>query len=468
MDHANLTDLAAHGVLASGAEGEQYINGNVTFENVTLQRNLSVHGLINGHNLSEVATNTLMKSGDQVVTGSHRIIHLEVSGEVCVNETVNGLDFSKEIVDLVDAGTISGNKTFAESVGMKNVETSTVNGINLTKFADRVAYIDENTRISGFTTLDDDFIAEKNLKVQLINTLNLTNLVETAIMKTGTQRIWVDVHLEDAVFQDVLNTNLFNSINFTTFADNIVYKCIGPNKEIKGKFSFDNITIQGLLKVMNLQVKGEINKINLTLLNQQTVKETGNFTLTGLKRVEGILYVRDLTAILINGFKFPEDFVSLSGDEVIIGKKEFVEDVFINGDITHRETINGVDLSNIAQRIVQIVGNETVSSNVLFLNDVTVKGNMRTKLINGVNISAGELLLSYGNQTVTAPKVYSDVHVHGQVVSGNHINGFNLQKIQKESFISGIRNVLEGQIKIMGNVYVNGEFSFIAYDNDVF
>ena len=62
---------------------------------------------------------------------------------------------------------------------------------------------------------------------------------------------------------------------------------------------------------------------------------------------------------------------SLPGSEVITGRKKFVEDVYVDGDIDVEAnlTINGVDISKVASTIVQLGSNltTTVETPVRFL-----------------------------------------------------------------------------------------------------
>lgn len=416
-----------------------------------------------GLNLTEFVDDTLKKTGDQVVSGHYYVTNLTATnGNTNVISTVNGYDFSEEVVPLSANTTITGNKVFTEDVVMANVQSGLVNGLNLTRLNERVAYIDQNSTVTGFLTFAHALNVHNDILVeQLINNINLTEVIATTLYKDGDQSFERPLHFTRASFANLHNAQLLNNVNFSEFAKNVVYKCYGPNKPIRSYWSIGKAEFGGLTLVNNLLVDGLVNDVNISRLDNETVRAVGTYTIKGRKHVHGLLTVQNLTVSRIDGFSFPSDFVrTTGGDDVIDGRKVFTSDVVINGDVElQNKTLNGVNLAELSENIVRLNESTTVLSGVKFIVNVNVYGNIQTGLINGVNISGDEFLLRDGNQTVTASKIFSDIGVlyNGEVVSENNVNGFNLRKMRNESFVSGMENTLNGVVTVVGNVTIRGQ-----------
>lgn len=416
-----------------------------------------------GLNLTEFVDDTLKKTGDQVVSGHYYVTNLTATnGNTNVISTVNGYDFSEEVVPLSANTTITGNKVFTEDVVMANVQSGLVNGLNLTRLNERVAYIDQNSTVTGFLTFAHALNVHNDILVeQLINNINLTEVIATTLYKDGDQSFERPLHFTRASFANLHNAQLLNNVNFSEFAKNVVYKCYGPNKPIRSYWSIGKAEFGGLTLVNNLLVDGLVNDVNISRLDNETVRAVGTYTIKGRKHVHGLLTVQNLTVSRIDGFSFPSDFVrTTGGDDVIDGRKVFTSDVVINGDVElQNKTLNGVNLAELSENIVRLNESTTVHSGVKFIVNVNVYGNIQTGLINGVNISGDEFLLRDGNQTVTASKIFSDIGVlyNGEVVSENNVNGFNLRKMRNESFVSGMENTLNGVVTVVGNVTIRGQ-----------
>lgn len=416
-----------------------------------------------GLNLTEFVDDTLKKTGDQVVSGHYYVTNLTATnGNTNVISTVNGYDFSEEVVPLSANTTITGNKVFTEDVVMANVQSGLVNGLNLTRLNERVAYIDQNSTVTGFLTFAHALNVHNDILVeQLINNINLTEVIATTLYKDGDQSFERPLHFTRASFANLHNAQLLNNVNFSEFAKNVVYKCYGPNKPIRSYWSIGKAEFGGLTLVNNLFVDGLVNDVNISRLDNETVRAVGTYTIKGRKHVHGLLTVQNLTVSRIDGFSFPSDFVrTTGGDDVIDGRKVFTSDVVINGDVElQNKTLNGVNLAELSENIVRLNESTTVHSGVKFIVNVNVYGNIQTGLINGENISGDEFLLRDGNQTVTASKIFSDIGVlyKGEVVSENNVNGFNLRKMRNESFVSGMENTLNGVVTVVGNVTIRGQ-----------
>ena len=113
-------------------------------------------------------------------------------------------------------------------------------------------------------------------------------------------------------------------------------------------------------------------------LKDETVTISGDHTIFGTKLVTGSVEAQSVTVSTINGFNFPDDFVTITGNETIT-TKVFIDDLLINGDIIMEDlkTINDVDISEIQKNTVTLTGNHTILTPVEF-NKITITNNLNT------------------------------------------------------------------------------------------
>ena len=349
--------------------------------------------------------------------------------------------------------------TFSNQVEVDNIDAGLVNGIKLKELAERIVYVNKDAEISGYITFASGVFVEKGLTVsKYINGVNISHLIATTMQKTGNQIVEVPTYFTDVVFsEDVVNTHMFNGLNLSYFSNHVVYKCHGDNKNITGTITLNGVKIEDLLSVGKLLVQGKINNIDIKELSKEAVTIAGNHTLIGLKKIIGYAAVQHATADTVNNYKFPEDFVTIKGNDNITARKLFSNDMSINGDLVMKDlkTINDVDISEIKKNMVSLTANDTVSTKVEF-KAITVTKNLISSTINSVTVSEDNLLLRNKSQIVTGTKTFADVDTKQDVVSDNSINGFDLKQMQDETVLSGRVNVITGAKTINGNVSIQG------------
>lgn len=468
VDGVNLTNLSKQAVKINEPTLNFY--GSITCHNITINGNVTVAGLINNVNLTELVSDSLLKNGDQAITGIHHVANLTSRDSMEVEQLVNGFNFTEELIDLANPGAITGHKHFPNGFTANDLQVNGfINGINITRFKDRVVFTNQDAYISGRTAFGADLVVEDNLNERgLINGVNWTLLTSTTLSKTLAQNITVPTELEVVVFEaDTQLDGLLNTQDLKDFSENVVYKCVGLNLPITGSHVYQNIRIEGTSELANITLyQGTLDGVDVTKMVDEAVKKTGAYTVYGRKNIK-IINADSILASTVNGFKLPEDFVRLNQQQqVITANKIFQSNVYINTNVSMETgaTVNGVDISELGNNIIKNSESHTITSAVKFNRGFTLQQNLQSSSVNRVNVSRQKLLLKSGNQTVTGNKHVGQISTDLDVITRNHINGFDLKAIEKDTILSNRRNLISGKKTIDGNVIVKGtQFCSLLY-----
>ena len=69
-----------------------------------------------------------------------------------------------------------------------------------------------------------------------------------------------------------------------------------------------------------------------------------------------------ITTSTIDGIDLSKEAVTKSGDQTILGKKRFTDDVIVNGDIIVNGTVDGEDISELNKNAVKIHGENIITA----------------------------------------------------------------------------------------------------------
>ena len=422
--------------------------------------NLILEGLYNGYNLTEIFKDALMSSGDQIITGNYTVKQLTAGN---MSGDVKDLDFNNEVIFLDQQANITGTKVFLSTVSFGSLNVpGTINGIQLKEFAEDILYLNQDANITGKIRFIENINIFGDMNVQgLLNSLNISELYRTTLQKNSNQTVFVETHFNNAIFlADVNATILLENLDIFSLNENAIYKCLGPNRNISSSVNFTTIKSQGDILVNNLNIKGNINGININSLKNDAVTLSGNHTIVGSVQITGDANATDVTAQIINRLHFPEDFVLLQDNQTISGYKIFADDVFVHGDFNMEnfKKVNSVDLSDFAQNIVTLDGNETIISEVEFEENIIIMSNLNTSLVNSVEIDSISLMVQNLNQLVNGKKVFTNIQTEKDIVSENLINGYNLSQVSEETVLTGRKNQISGRKTIHGNITIQGKF----------
>ena len=127
-------------------------------------------------------------------------------------------------------------------------------------------------------------------------------------------------------FHDFININNItsvigaNGVNLKEFSENLVQ--LNKEQTVEGETIFHNgFTVSNDIQVNGeLIVTGYINGVNISNLNETTLKSNGNQVINS-KTFTGLLSVDNLTVYEnINGLKLPDDLLTKTTEQIVFGK----------------------------------------------------------------------------------------------------------------------------------------------------
>eukprot|EP00057_Strongylocentrotus_purpuratus_P013740 XP_011668214.1 PREDICTED: uncharacterized protein LOC583108 [Strongylocentrotus purpuratus] len=280
-----------------------------------------------------------------VVSGDINTPDLDVTG------TVNTVDVDALYSDAVIAATggacaISGSKTFPNfEVEGQTIVSGTVDGVNLTRLAATAVYLAGAQTIAG----DKSFSA-------------------------GTQ-----------IRGNVAVTNHVNSVDFAQKVSQVIYK--DTEGQIRGQKTFS----AGMAVTGDMDVDGLINGVNVTLLDQTYLSTQYEQTLDGKKTFTRSLALANLE--LASGKTLdtvdPSDFLLLDSNENLNNDVSFTKSVSIQGNIEVDGLINTVDIEELDEKTVRLSGGSQSVQGVKSFPSITVNNNIIIDpgLVDGVDVS---------------------------------------------------------------------------------
>lgn len=220
---------------------------------------------------------------------------------------------------------------------------------------------------------------QSNLQTSDLNGLNLSNLWADAVL--------IDVPQEIYGHKTFIDGAVFDNLNFHDTLDEVTDWDIKKNWMLRDKFQTveGSIIFEKELSAKDLKV-GLINGIDIQRLKSEIVK------LNEVSEVEGPLIFQNVLSNgnikvtgKIQGIDISEEAV-LRNSTVITGEKTFLHDLIVEGDITADGKVDGIHVEEICSKIfipdkVQNVSRLTIKGDVIFQEGVTVLGNLA-----GVNL----------------------------------------------------------------------------------
>ena len=383
INNINLTAIDDNSMKKTG---DQRVTGEKVFEKtVFIQRNL-VNGTINGVNLEEFERQVVTKQGNEVIIGDLEFLSNVACETLSVEGKFDGLKLNEIMLTFGDQ-IIHGNIVFQGDVTVrKNVTVGgLINVVNLTKLDSEMMRITGNQNVWGELVFKNGFHANGSIHVSgLVNGVDISELSARAVRLDGSGIINgkktfmqnVDVH-RNVNFKDWVN-----SLNITNLFTDVMSK--SKDQVITGRKVFaseEGIRVTGGLVAGDIGVGGLIDGVNITALDIQAVKLSGDQDLYGEYIFLNRTNFNDGIQVngLLNGINISSDVMLTRGDQKITGTKSFNE-LVVNGSIEITGKIDGVDVSEFANSRVTLSTNQTISGQLTFASNVTVKGTFNTYL----------------------------------------------------------------------------------------
>ena len=413
--------------IASAAKKDQLnvINGSLTYHNKIEIENLTT-STIDNINISDILTTNT----NQTITSTLHFDSVKTK-DIELSELINNINLTNLYLDTLKK---NGNQTvFAKYIFLNNIHINgnvTVNGsindVNLQEFNQDVVHLSGDEVISGTKVFGNVTFGNVSF-INTVNGINLTFLIEDALVKHGDQQICQRKNFESLF---IVNGN----------------KCI-----------FNKINISGL-----------VNEVNVTNLNLQAVKLTeqqelqGNYNFSEKFIVNGNLTINDK----INNMSLPNDFMLTYSDQKVNGSMTFNKGV-ISNDVTVHGLVDKVNVTEIKETRFSLQQNDTIYGKLHF-NDTQFSKQVvfpQNATINGIDISE-ELIDINKTEEIQGKKIFSQVLVR-QNLNGTTgiINGVNLREIDQKALRneSSTVQLLKMDQLFTNNLTIRGTYFSLLY-----
>ncbi|XP_065071330.1 uncharacterized protein LOC135696002 isoform X2 [Rhopilema esculentum] len=391
FDGLNLNDLML-------TFGDQIIHGNKVFQgDVTVRKNVTVGGLINGVNLTKLDSEMMRITGNQNVWGELVFKNgFHANGSIHVSGFVNGVDISElsaRAVRLDGLGIINGKKTFMQNVDVHGSVDfkDRVNSLNMTNLFTDVMSKSKDQVITGRKV----FASEKGIRVTgglvaedigvggLVDGVNVTALDQQAVKLSDDQDLFGEyLFLNRTNFNDGIQVNgLLNGINISS--DVMLTR---GDQKITGTKSFKELVVNG-----SIEITGKIDGVDVsefadsrvTLSTNQTIH--GQLTFASNVTVKGDVILPENGTV--NGLDVSEEILTTNGPLIISGDKTFTKDVEVQGDLNVTGLVAGYDIIKLNERIMYVDQSKELTGTNTFEKDLEIRGNLRVDgYVNGVNV----------------------------------------------------------------------------------
>lgn len=391
-------------VLLLNSEEPQLMTGTKTFDNVVVLEPIQLQGKINSSSLSKMNPITTINQdiyleGDFEISGDVNIIELLNATNIYgASRTYNYADLYRHGLPL-NAASIDQNFTFKQPLMIQNVFTKTVNGMNASEFiptnTGKVQHITGKKTFTGDVTL-----RAGRVDAAVINKVDLKELNQTVLKRTGNQVIEGNIHFKEIVASDV-------NAKKTLFEERPLNTLLTSNTEqwIKSKVLLENC---------KLTVHGSLNAMNLDLFNGSTI------------------YSYDFEQMLADTLQ-----ADYEDDEIVVvsGPKTFYNLTVGELILQDEATLNGVDLLGLKKIRDPVEKDIFVEGTLIMKHPLTVRNMFFNGSINGVpkDEFGSAWLLKETNQTFTAPQIFENV-IADQVFLDGYFNGIKMEELVADAY----------------------------------
>ncbi|KXJ80288.1 hypothetical protein RP20_CCG025735 [Aedes albopictus] len=403
INHINVIDDQLQ-VLLKDPKEPQLITGTKSFDNVQLLGPIYLQGKVNSSSLSKLnpvstITQDVYLEGDFEITGDVMIRHLLNTTNIYgASKTFNFYDLYHHGLPL-SAAFANQNFVFKQPLVAHHAFANNLNDVNPRDFIPFPS--SKLQRITGRKIFNGDLtIRGDRVDATKINGIDLKQLNQTVLKKTGDQVVEGTIHFKELIASTVVaKKTLFEERPLSTLLT------VNTNQRIKSKVRCVNckLTIHGDLSVGRLESynKSRVFGYDLDFLFIDTLRK-------GRAPDE---------SIAVTGGK---GFYNVSVGELIL---------------LDQATINGVDLIGLKKINDPLEKDVIVEETLILKNPLHVRNVYFNGSINGVQREefGHSWLLNEYNQTFTAPQVFEHVTAEGMVVDG-YFNGVKLEELVQDIY----------------------------------
>ncbi|XP_043288251.1 uncharacterized protein fs(1)N [Venturia canescens] len=307
-----------------------------------------------------------------------------------VTERIQGVDiadFQKSVIYKSSKNiVIEGPLIFKNPVTIDSrfVVTETYNDLDLKNFYEKAVRIDRPLNVRSKIVFTKNLHVKKNLVVddelesETIGGINLKKVHENAVFVDRPTSIPGSVSIGNAIFESDVEIEMLNDIDLRTVLTLEDEQMFGATLRCK------NFTVG------KLELVGTMNDLSMSAIYDDTLMLNENQNSSNHLIFDGNIHIRsDFEATIMNGID-PKNFISLDGNETLIGNFTFENPLVLDDNLVVKGLFNGIDLMKWEATVVtknfpikQIVkGAWTIHGNVHF--DKNLHGSDH---LDGVNVT---------------------------------------------------------------------------------
>ena len=384
--------------------------------------------------------------------------------------TVDGVNTSFLANDVVMNGTsdiIHGKKSFSRTVTTKNIDLlGKLNNLDLSK---RAATLHGDQIISSTVTEADGWRLKDSLIMHgTINGVNIsTQLLSLSNDETVTGQKSFVVNLST---EKIHVKGMIDSVNITSAAENCLKTY--SRQVITGLKAFH----KSVSTTNALKVKGLVNSINLQKLSNETVNSAAKHSTVEEAQVflHPVRVVGNLSVLgKVNSLTIPDDYVLVYGHQNISGSKEFMQDIYVRGNMTVSGHVDGKK----PKELVSLSKDEVLTGGVKFMQDLVMKGNIliyKGNYVNGfiLNKLSADIVKISGRQSLTGTYKFGRLDFEDkepkikEFIDGLRLSYYS-ELLAKAMLLNGDQNItgmcfLEDKISALGNLTVSKKINGIS------
>ncbi|XP_066279649.1 uncharacterized protein [Branchiostoma lanceolatum] len=431
---------------------------------MTVMRDVTVEGLVDGVDLTELQENVVTLTTDQVITGPFTFQSgVNITENMHVSGEVDGVDLSNLAEDAIyvnypDVQEVEGQKIFSEDVDV--IEELTVTGIvNSFNLEEEFLHSTDNQTITGHKTFIAPVTINGDLTVRgTVDGVNLTELLQDMATLSGDQVIRGHKTFSSSTFVEN-NLIMDGTLNGIDLSEDAVL--LNSSQTITGTKVFKNgMVVEGALAMEgSLHVEQQVNGVDLNDLAHNRVTLWTDQVILGRKTFYDQVIVEGDAAVdgTVNGLhlqEFVEDMMLSSTPQTVTGRKVFLGQMTVEGDVITNGTVDGVDMSELMEEVIYLDKEQNITGNKVFSDPVVVQGDLFVEeLVDGVNITQLEQDMVYSTgerQVITGTTTFLDgFHVEGDIHVHYMVQGMD---ISEELWTVSDDQVITGQYVFQCNV----------------
>ncbi|XP_037779779.1 uncharacterized protein LOC119576256 [Penaeus monodon] len=434
----------------------EYMDSFVINDAVNLTVPLQVTGNVTGRSINNLAMDDIdsrywRKSTNQVITVSPSLKN------ATFRDTVNGTSLNQQqmrnFLNTHGPQTITGYYVFQAPVSVKGdlemIDNKTIDDVDVSVLEREVVdltsdqFIDGEVRIDGKLTVDGD--------LSIVRKLNGWNITSDLLMLDYTMP-----HIDTLAFTEKIeaasvslsNTNLLleslNGLDLEEAATDIVLA--NESATISGPLDF-----VGTVTVGQLHVTGTVDGVDVDDLATRSLKKEAlqPQMVEGKITIDGAVHLNYAPHLHVVNNKSWTDHLSkvipLNYDGTINGTKRIDQPVFVLGDF-NPTIVNGINLAELAPRILTKSGNQSITGNYTFSSNITAT-NIDAPVID--EVITNELLLLDQDGFLEGTVVFEENVVMSGVMSGTGLlDGCDILELEQ----SASWNKSVGEVDIFSSV----------------